>query len=137
MGSLGVAFARNVQQLFLFRVVQAFGGGGGMSIGAGVISDIYRSEQRGTAMGIFFAVSEMVRTWGTFSCPAKIHFFLDKSFRPVAISDCRWPRCTLCIVARPAARTRDMQFCIVCCHVAVSSRDELAVRTRDRQGRGP
>jgi MFS family permease len=58
MGSLGVALARNVPQLLLFRVVQAFGGGGGMSIGAGVISDIYRLEQRGTAMGVFFAVSE-------------------------------------------------------------------------------
>jgi MFS family permease len=62
MGSLGVALARNVQQLLLFRVVQAFGGGGGMSIGAGVISDIYRLEQRGTAMGVFFAVSETIWT---------------------------------------------------------------------------
>jgi MFS family permease len=62
MGSLGVALARNIQQLLLFRVVQAFGGGGGMSIGAGVISDIYRLEQRGTAMGVFFAVSETVWT---------------------------------------------------------------------------
>jgi MFS family permease len=72
MGSLGVALARNVQQLLLFRVVQAFGGGGGMSIGAGVISDIYRLEQRGTAMGVFFAVGETVWTvtWRTFSCPA-------------------------------------------------------------------
>jgi MFS family permease len=41
----------------LFRVVQAFGGGGGMSVGAGVISDIYRLEERGSAMGFFFAVS--------------------------------------------------------------------------------
>ncbi len=41
----------------LFRIVQAFGGGGGMSVGAGVISDIYRLEQRGSAMGFFFAVS--------------------------------------------------------------------------------
>jgi MFS family permease len=70
MGSLGVALARNIQQLLLFRVVQAFGGGGGMSIGAGVISDIYRTEQRGTAMGVFFAVSEPLWTWRTFSCPA-------------------------------------------------------------------
>lgn len=44
--------------MMLFRVLQAFGGGGGMSVGAGVISDIYRLEQRGTAMGVFFAVSE-------------------------------------------------------------------------------
>lgn len=57
MGSIGVALARTVPQLMLFRVLQAFGGGGGMSVGAGVISDIYRLEQRGAAMGVFFAVS--------------------------------------------------------------------------------
>lgn len=61
MGSFGVALARNVPQLMLFRVVQAFGGGGGMSVGAGVISDIYRLEQRGGAMGVFFAVSDSRR----------------------------------------------------------------------------
>ena len=120
MGSLGVALARNVPQLLLFRVVQAFGGGGGMSIGAGVISDIYRLEQRGTAMGVFFAVSETVSTWRTFSCPA--NFLLSslvKSFRPVAFPDCRWSRGSLCIVAGPATRTRDMQFGLVRCHATV------------------
>jgi MFS family permease len=57
LGSLGVALARTVPQLMLFRIVQAFGGGGGMSVGAGVISDIYRMEERGSAIGFFFAVS--------------------------------------------------------------------------------
>jgi len=34
--------------------VQAFdGGAGGMSVGAGVISDVYRPEQRGGATGVF------------------------------------------------------------------------------------
>ncbi|KAI9453731.1 major facilitator superfamily domain-containing protein [Russula earlei] len=57
-GSLGVSLARSAPQLMLFRVVQAFGGGGGgMSVGAGIISDIYRSEERGAAMGFFFAAS--------------------------------------------------------------------------------
>ncbi|KAI0261741.1 major facilitator superfamily domain-containing protein [Gloeopeniophorella convolvens] len=56
-GSLGVTFARSVPELMVFRVIQAFGGGGGMSIGAGVISDIYRLEERGAAMGVFFAAS--------------------------------------------------------------------------------
>jgi MFS family permease len=56
LGSLGVALARTVPQLMFFRVVQAFGGGGGMSVGAGVISDIYRMEERGSAIGFFFAV---------------------------------------------------------------------------------
>ena len=31
MGSFGVVLARTVPQLMLFRVLQAFGGGGGMS----------------------------------------------------------------------------------------------------------
>lgn len=57
LGSLGVSLARTVPQLMVFRVVQAFGGGGGMSVGAGVISDIYRMEERGSAIGFFFAVS--------------------------------------------------------------------------------
>jgi len=57
IGSLGVSLAHSARQLMLWRVVQAFGGGGGMSVGAGVISDIYRLEERGAAMGFFFAVS--------------------------------------------------------------------------------
>jgi MFS family permease len=72
MGSFGVALARTVPQLMLFCVSQAFGGGGGMSVGTGVISDIYRLEQRGGAMGVFFAVSaypQAVLTWcRMFSC---------------------------------------------------------------------
>lgn len=57
LGSLGVANARNVPQLMIFRVVQAFGSSAGMSVGSAAIADIYRLEERGTAMGIFFAVS--------------------------------------------------------------------------------
>ncbi|KAI0035569.1 MFS general substrate transporter [Vararia minispora EC-137] len=55
LGSLGVAQASSVPELMAFRVLQAFGGCGGFSIGAGVIGDIYRLEERGRAMGIFFA----------------------------------------------------------------------------------
>jgi MFS family permease len=39
-----------------WRFVQAFGASPGMSVGAGVIGDIYRLEERGQAMGIFFGV---------------------------------------------------------------------------------
>ena len=93
-----------------------------MSIGAGVISDIYRLEQRGTAMGVFFAVSEHRLGRGARSHGQRTPLSsIVKSFRPVAIPDCRWSRCTLCIVARPAARTRDMEFGLVRCHVTVPS----------------
>ena len=52
-----MATARKVPILMFWRVVQAFGSSSGMSVGAGVIGDIYRLEERGSAMGIFFGVS--------------------------------------------------------------------------------
>ncbi|KAI0062171.1 MFS general substrate transporter [Artomyces pyxidatus] len=55
VGSLGVTLARSVPELMFWRIFQAFGAGGGLSVGAGVIGDIYRLEERGTAMGVFFA----------------------------------------------------------------------------------
>lgn len=54
IGSLGVATATSLRVLLFWRFVQAFGCAGGVSVGAAVIGDIYRIEQRGTAMGIFF-----------------------------------------------------------------------------------
>ena len=43
--------------LLLWRVFQAFGASSGLSLGMGVIGDIYRLEERGTASGVFFSVS--------------------------------------------------------------------------------
>ncbi|TFK82583.1 MFS general substrate transporter [Polyporus arcularius HHB13444] len=57
VGSIGVATAHSVPVLMFWRAVQAFGASSGMSVGAGVIGDIYRLEERGTAMGIFFGAS--------------------------------------------------------------------------------
>lgn len=54
MGSFGVAASTSLRWLLFWRFVQAFGCAGGVSIGAAAIGDIYRVEQRGTAMGIFF-----------------------------------------------------------------------------------
>ena len=56
IGSVGVALSRTVPTLMCWRVVQALGASSGMSVGAGVIGDIYRLEERGFAMGIFFGV---------------------------------------------------------------------------------
>ncbi|CAL1703109.1 unnamed protein product [Somion occarium] len=53
LGSTGVASARNVPELIAFRVLQAFGTSSGLSVGMGVIGDIYKLEERGTASGIF------------------------------------------------------------------------------------
>ncbi|EIM82270.1 MFS general substrate transporter [Stereum hirsutum FP-91666 SS1] len=55
LGSLGVTLARDLPTLFICRFIQAFGAGVGLSVGGGVIGDIYKLEERGTAMGIFFA----------------------------------------------------------------------------------
>lgn len=55
VGSMGVGRAQTVLQLMAWRVVQSTGMSGGFSLGAGVIGDLYKLEERGTAMGLFFA----------------------------------------------------------------------------------
>jgi len=54
LGSLGATLCTNVTQLAISKAVQAFGAASVVSVGAGTISDIYKVEERGTAMGIFF-----------------------------------------------------------------------------------
>ncbi|SJK99121.1 uncharacterized protein ARMOST_02408 [Armillaria ostoyae] len=54
VGSLGVALSQTVSQLMVWRFLQTFGASPGLSVGAGVIGDIYKLEERGGAMGIFF-----------------------------------------------------------------------------------
>jgi MFS family permease len=41
----------------IWRFLQAFGASAGLSVGSGVIADIYKLEERGTAMGVFYGVS--------------------------------------------------------------------------------
>lgn len=48
--------SNTVTQLVIGRTVQALGGSSIMTVGAATISDIYKLEERGTAMGIFFGV---------------------------------------------------------------------------------
>lgn len=57
LGSIGSAYSANVIALLFWRFIQAFGCSGGMSIGAAVIGDIYRLEERGAVMGSFFGAS--------------------------------------------------------------------------------
>jgi len=54
---LGVAAARSIPQLLFWRFMQAIGASPGLTIGTAVIGDIYKLEERGTAFGLFFAVS--------------------------------------------------------------------------------
>ena len=53
---VGVALSNSVPEIMIWRLIQALGTSGGMSVGAAVIGDIYKLTQRGTAMGIFFGV---------------------------------------------------------------------------------
>ncbi|EIW61025.1 MFS general substrate transporter [Trametes versicolor FP-101664 SS1] len=57
LGSAGVATSKSVPTLMFWRVVQSLGASSGMAVGCGAIADVYKSEERGTAMGIFFAAS--------------------------------------------------------------------------------
>ncbi|KAF9443138.1 MFS general substrate transporter [Macrolepiota fuliginosa MF-IS2] len=53
VGSLGVARAQTVTQLIVWRSIQGVGASPSMSVGAGVIGDIYKLEERGTALGSY------------------------------------------------------------------------------------
>ncbi|KAF8521415.1 major facilitator superfamily domain-containing protein [Hysterangium stoloniferum] len=57
IGSLISATTKSLAQLVIGRCVQAFGASCVLAIGAATISDVYKLEERGTAMGIFFGVS--------------------------------------------------------------------------------
>ena len=41
----------------VWRFVQALGASPGLAVGSGVIGDIYKLEERGQAIGIFFGVN--------------------------------------------------------------------------------
>ena len=92
LGSLGVANAQNVPELMIFRVVQAFGSSAGMSVGSGAIADIYQLEERGTAMGVFFAVSPVFIS----TTKQAINCFRPVSLVPLLLhSREEWPHITL------------------------------------------
>ncbi|KAG1819858.1 major facilitator superfamily domain-containing protein, partial [Suillus subaureus] len=57
VGSCGVAVSTSLRSLLFWRFVQMLGCSGGIPLGAGVIGDIYKLEERGTAIGVFFGAS--------------------------------------------------------------------------------
>ncbi|KAH7911114.1 MFS general substrate transporter [Hygrophoropsis aurantiaca] len=56
VSSLGSGLSTTAPELFIWRSVQAFGAGSGLSVGGAVVGDIYKLEERGKALGIFIAV---------------------------------------------------------------------------------
>ncbi|KAG2040350.1 major facilitator superfamily domain-containing protein [Suillus americanus] len=57
IGSCGVALSTSFQGLMFWRFVQTFGCAGALSLGAGVIGDIYKLGERGTVIGVFSGVT--------------------------------------------------------------------------------
>ena len=56
LASAGVVTAASIHALLFWRFMQSIGASPALILGAGVIGDIYKLEERGRAMGIFFAV---------------------------------------------------------------------------------
>jgi len=51
--NLACGFAQNTTQLIIFRFLSGFGGSAPLSIGGGVVGDLFSPEQRGTAIAIY------------------------------------------------------------------------------------
>ncbi|KIM79780.1 hypothetical protein PILCRDRAFT_73747 [Piloderma croceum F 1598] len=88
-GSLGVALSRGVPELMVLRFLQAIGSSAGLTVGSAVIGDIYKLEERGTAMGVFFGA-----------------VFLGPAIAPVCGG-----------LAAHYASWRDMQFALLACGI--------------------
>lgn len=56
LGSFGVSVSRSVPELLFWRALQAAGSSASVSTSMAVIGDIYKLEERGTAMGIVLGV---------------------------------------------------------------------------------
>lgn len=50
---IGCALAPNIEALIIFRFFSGVGGSGCLTLGGGVIADIFRPEERGFAMGMW------------------------------------------------------------------------------------
>lgn len=52
---IGCALAPNFDSIIVFRLLTGIGGSACLTIGGGVVSDLFEPEQRGVAMAIFSA----------------------------------------------------------------------------------
>ncbi|KAH6624032.1 major facilitator superfamily domain-containing protein [Chaetomium sp. MPI-SDFR-AT-0129] len=50
---IGCALAPSIESLIVFRFFSGIGGSGCLTLGAGVIADVFRVEQRGSAIGMY------------------------------------------------------------------------------------
>jgi len=75
IGSGGVAAAQSTPALFFWRFFQSMGASLGPVIGAAVIGDIFKLEERGRAMGISFATGLIGSTIGPFVGGYITHYY--------------------------------------------------------------
>ena len=66
VGSAGLATAQNIPSLLFWRFIQSMASSLGPSLGAAVIGDIFKLEERGGATGVCFAASKLL--FLTFGC---------------------------------------------------------------------
>ena len=60
IGSAGLAAAQNIPSLLFWRFLQSMGSALGPSLGAAVIGDIFKLEERGRATGLCCAASKLL-----------------------------------------------------------------------------
>ena len=60
IGSAGLAAAQSIPSLLFWRFFQSMGSSLGPSIGAAVIGDIFKLEERGGAAGVCFSASKLL-----------------------------------------------------------------------------
>ena len=76
LGSFGVAGAQTVAYLVFWRMIQGMGASPRLSIGAGVIGDIYGLEDRGSALGAYFGVCSVLSHSLTYSNLTRLVFLV-------------------------------------------------------------
>ncbi|KDR82156.1 hypothetical protein GALMADRAFT_135518 [Galerina marginata CBS 339.88] len=75
VGSIGVAASQSIPQLMIWRFIQALGCSPGLAVGAGTIGDIYKLEERGQAMGVFFAAVLLGPALAPLAGGFAVHYF--------------------------------------------------------------
>jgi len=75
IGSAGVAAAQSIPSLFFWRFFQSMGTSIGPVIGAAVVGDIFKLEERGRAVGVSFAVGLIATTFAPFVGGYITHYY--------------------------------------------------------------
>jgi len=75
IGSAGVASAESIPSLLFWRFLQSMGASLGPVIGAAVIGDIFKLDERGSALGIFFAICLISTTFAPFAGGYITHYY--------------------------------------------------------------